>query len=445
MSKSKGNVVDPHEMIRKYGVDAVRIFFVAAGDVSVSRRFDEKVIRELAGRFLMTLKNVYSGSFAQYANFGWSPSASDPAPHDRPPIDRWLLGRLAVVERTTDSALENLDATGALRGVMTFVDDDLSKWYVRLTRDRRYETESADAKAAFATLHEALVGVCRLLAPFAPFLTDWMHRELTGESVHLAPFVTDRPDVDPGLDRAMDAVRELARLGRAAREVAGINVRQPLARLICVAPDVDQRAFEPLLPLLREELNVKQIDLANTADALVTLEAKPNFRTLGKKFGKKTPLAAAAVAAFGNAQLLQFERGESLVVSVEGESHALAPEDVSIVRKSSGNLVVQEDKGHFAAIDPAITPELRREGLARELISRVQRMRKEAGFAISDRITLVVAGQGGILEAVKTHRDWIAGEVLATDLILEAKLEQPDMTEVDFDGITARLSITRNG
>jgi isoleucyl-tRNA synthetase len=445
MSKSKGNVVDPHEMIRRYGVDAVRIFFVAAGDVSVSRRFDEKVIRELAGRFLMTFKNIYSGSFAQYANFGWSPSQDDPAAGDRPPIDRWLLGRLSAVEQAADQALENLDATGALRAVMTFVDDDLSKWYVRLTRDRRYETESADARAAFATLHEALVSVCRLLAPFAPFLTDWMHRELTGTSVHLAPFVTGRAAADVGLDRAMDAVRELARLGRAAREVAGINVRQPLSRLVCVAPNVDQRDFEPLLPLLREELNVKQIDLANNADALVTLEAKPNFRSLGKKFGKKTPLAAAAVGAFSSAQLLQFERGEPLVVSVEGESHALAPEDVAIARRSSGDLVVQEDKGHFAAIDPRITPELRLEGLARELISRVQRMRKEQGFAISDRITLVVAGEGGILEAVKTHRDWIAGEVLATELVADANLEQPDMTEVDFDGITGRLSITRNG
>ncbi|MEO5567268.1 MAG: isoleucine--tRNA ligase [Gemmatimonadaceae bacterium] len=446
MSKSKGNVVDPHLMIERYGVDALRIFFVASSDVSVSRRFDEKIIREQAGRFLLTLKNVYSGSFAQYANFGWRPSASDPAPLDRPPIDRWLLARLAGVEQTVDDALDRFDATSAARAIIAFVDEDLSKWYVRLTRDRRYDIDTDDARAAFATLHEALVSVCRLLAPFAPFVTDWMHRELTGESVHLAPFVAVRGAGDPGLERAMEAIRELARLGRAAREVAGIGVRQPLARLVCVAPVVSMSDFESLIPLLREELNVKQVELATTADALVTLEAKPNFRALGKRFGKKTPLAAAAVAAFSSPDLLAFERGEPLVVSVEGESHELLPEEVTILRRSSGDLIVQDGGGYFAAIDPEITPALRAEGLAREVISRVQRMRKESGFAISDRITLMIAGEPAILEAVDTHQDWIKGEVLATELVAVdgGKQEYSDMTPLDLDGITARVSITRN-
>lgn len=447
MSKSKGNVVDPHEMIERYGVDAVRLFLVASSDVSVPRRFDEKIIRELAGRFLLTLKNVYSGSFAQYANFGWKPSANDPTASDRPPIDRWLLCRLASVEQTVDGALEHFDATTAARAIIAFVDDDLSKWYVRLTRDRRYETESADARAAFATLHEALVSVCRLLAPFAPFITDWMHRELTGTSVHLAPFVDAREVVDQSLERAMEAIRELSRLGRAAREVAGVNVRQPLARMVCVAPNVSMKDFETLIPLLREELNVKQVELATSADALVTLEAKPNFRSLGKRFGKKTPLAAAAIAAFTNEELLRFERGEALGVTVDGESHDLLPEDVQIQRRAAGDLVVQEDGGFFAAIDTTISPELRSEGRAREIISRVQRMRKDAGFAISDRIKLVIAGQRDILESVKTHQDWIKGEVLATELVIadgDAQ-KQADMTSLDLDGVEARLSITRTG
>jgi isoleucyl-tRNA synthetase len=447
MSKSRGNVVDPHAMIAKYGVDALRLFFVASSDVSVPRRFDEKVIRELAGRFLLTLRNVYSGSFAQYANFGWTPTAADPRAADRPPIDRWLLARLARVEQAVDGALEAFDATTAARAVMGFVDEDLSKWYVRLTRDRRYETDTDDARAAFATLHDALVSVSRLLAPFAPFLSDWMHRELTGASVHLAPFVTPRDAMDEGLERAMDAIRELSRLGRAAREVARINVRQPLSRMVCVAPDVSMKDFEALLPLLRDELNVKVIELATSADALVTLEAKPQFRSLGKRFGKKTPLAAAAVAAFSSADLLRFERGEALVVSVEGESHELVAEDLEIMRRAAGDLVVQEAGGLFAALDTTVTPELRREGLARELISRVQRMRKEAGFAISDRIRLVVAGPVAILEAAKTHQEWIKGEVLATELVIagEEAGEQADMTPVDLDGIAARLSITRTG
>jgi isoleucyl-tRNA synthetase len=443
MSKSKGNVVDPHEMIAKYGVDAMRLFFVAASDVSVARRFDEKVIRELAGRFLLTLKNVYSGSFAQYANFGWT--RREPAPGSLQPIDRWLLGRLAKVEQEADQALERFDATTAARLVMTFVDEDLSKWYVRLTRDRRYEVDTDDANAAFVVLAEALIVTCRLLAPFTPFISDWLHRQLTGASVHLAPYAEGRHAIDHGLDRSMDAIRELARLGRAAREVAGINVRQPLSRLVCVAPNVAARDFEALLPLLREELNVKRVEVATSADALVTLEAKPNFRSLGKRFGKKTPLAAAAVQAFTSADLLRFERGEELVVTVDGESHALVPDDLTIIRRAAGDLVVQENGGFFAAIDPAISAELRSEGLARELISRVQRMRKESGFAISDRIRLMIGGDRDILDAVKTHLEWIKGEVLATELVIaeSAAQEQPDMVPIDLNGIAARMSITR--
>jgi isoleucyl-tRNA synthetase len=446
MSKSRGNVVDPGTMIERYGIDAVRLFFVASADISVPRRFDEKIIRELAGRFLITLKNVYSGSFALYANFGWRPSPADPSVQDRAPMDRWILGRLARVERTVDEALEHFDATTAARAIIAFVDDDVSRWYVRLSKPRMYDVELPDSRAAFATLHETLVAVCRLLAPFAPFVTDWMHRELTGTSVHLAPFVeANRPPIDVGLDAAMDGVRELARLGRAAREDAGIKVRQPLSRLVCVAPNIEMRYFDLLTPLLAAELNVKAIEVATSADALVRLEAKPNFRSLGKRFGKRTPLAAKAVEALSGDQLRAFQRGEELVVSVEGESHALIGEDLDIIPRSSSGLVVQQDGGFFAAIDPEITAELRREGLARELISRVQRMRKDTGLAVSDRITLRVGGNSDVVEAVRVHHDWIADEVLATELVVVegGSKAQSDMTAVDLDGVEARMSLTR--
>jgi isoleucyl-tRNA synthetase len=303
-----------------------------------------------------------------------------------------------------------------------------------------------DSRAAFATLHETLVAVCRLLAPFAPFVTDWMHRELTGTSVHLAPFVdADRPPIDVGLDAAMDAVRELARLGRAAREDAGIKVRQPLSRLVCVAPNIEMRYFDQLTPLLAAELNVKAVEVATSADALVRLEAKPNFRSLGKRFGKRTPLAAKAVEALSGDQLRAFQRGEELVVSVEGEAHALIGEDLDIIPRSSSGLVVQQDGGFFAAIDPEITADLRREGLARELISRVQRMRKDTGLAVSDRIILSVGGNSDVIEAVRVHHDWIADEVLATELVVVdgGRNAQSDMTAVDLDGVDARMSLTR--
>ncbi len=446
MSKSRGNIVDPWAVISRHGVDAVRLFFMASSNVWVPRAFDERVLAEQAGRFLRTFKNIYTGIFAQYANFGWSPSADDPAPAERPVIDRWMLSRVALLERTVDESLGAYDATTAARAIIEFVDDDLANWYVRLNRSRFYDVDGDDNRAAFATLHEVLVAVCRLLAPIAPFVSDWVHRELTGESVHLAPYIDPmRERGDAGLDAAMQAIRTLARLGRAVREEVGIKVRQPLSRLVCVAPHVDETVLASLVPLLQMELNVKEVSFASSGDALVTLEAKPNFRSLGKKFGKSTPLAAQAVGAFTSEHLRGFLHGEPLAVTVGGESHVLGPDDLTIVRRSAGRLAVQEDGGYFVAIDPAITPELEREGRARELISRVQRMRKESGFAVSDRIVLIVGGADEVHAIVQAHGAWIAEEVLAAELVLasDGDARMQGSQAIELDGITAHVAITR--
>jgi isoleucyl-tRNA synthetase len=328
------------------------------------------------------------------------------------------------------------------------VDDDVANWYVRQSRKRFYDVEGADSRAAFATLHEVLVVTCRLLAPIAPFVTDWMHRELTGESVHLASYVRAGSEGmrDEALERTMAAVRELARLGRGAREQAGIPVRQPLPRMVCVAPGVDESSLEPLLPILAAELNVKAIELASSGDALVSLDAKPNFRALGKKFGKKTPLAAEAVTKFTSEHLRAFEHGEPLVVTVDGETHELAADDLTILRRASGELVVQEEHGFFAALDVTVTPELRLEGVAREVISRVQRMRRDAGLAVSDRIHLHLSGDAIVLEAGEAHRGWIADEVLATELTIGGEPQDHMLARqtVDLDGIRAGLALTRD-
>jgi isoleucyl-tRNA synthetase len=452
MSKSRGNTVDPWTVIAKHGVDAIRLFLVSSSQVWMPRRFDEEAIRETVGRFLITFKNVYSGIFALYANFGWAPSDEDPLVADRPAIDRWILSRLSTVEHECDQFLDRFDATLAVRAVTEFFVDDVSNWYVRLTRHRFYDVNSADNRAAFATLHEVLMVTCRLLAPFAPFATDWVHRELTGESVHVAPYTRPNPTpIEERLERAMAHVRTLSTLGRAAREEAGVKVRQPLARMVCVVPrDSDADDLHPLVPLLQAELNIKTVTFASSADDLVTLEAKPNFRALGKKFGKQTPLAAAAVAAFTSEALRRFERGEELEVAVENESHPLSLDDMTIVRRASGDLVVKDEGAYFAAIDPTVTPELRREGIARELVSRVQRLRKELDFAVSDRITLHVFGDDDTQEAVGQYRDWIAEEVLALDVQVEVALAHDGSEDraahlLDLDGRAVRVALTRIG
>jgi isoleucyl-tRNA synthetase len=451
MSKSRGNVVEPFGVIERTGVDALRLFLVSSSKAWEARSFDEAVLKQGAGRFIRTLKNIYSGMFASYANFGWSPSSVDPAVEHRPIMDRWILSRLTTVERQADDFVLAYDASAAARAVMEFVEDDVANWYVRRSRPRLWAEDnvfSDDTNAAFATLHEVLTIACRLLAPFAPFVTDQLHRELVGTSVHLAPYV--RPHAghsDPALETLMASVRTLATLGRAAREQAKINVRQPLARMVCVAPGANDGALEALLPVLAEELNIKRIDVATSGDALVTLEAKPNFRALGKKFGKKTPLAAEAVTRFTSLHLRGFEQGEELLVTVDGETHGLEPDDVTIVRRASGDLVVEEQHGFFAAIDPVITSALKREGQARELISRVQRMRKDAGLAVSDRIRLAITGSDEGLDAAREHRDWIADEVLATRVSIGAEVQTDHKLArqpVDLDGVHLDLALTKD-
>ena len=457
MSKSRGNTVDPRAVMERHGADAVRLFLMASSQVWVPRRFDEAVIRETAGRFLVTLRNVYSGIFAQYANFGWSPGAADPAPADRPVLDRWILSRLATVEAEVDAILTRFDATAAARVLMDFVSEDVANWYVRLSRSRFYETTAADNRAAFATLHEVLVVTCRLLAPFAPFVSDWMHVELTGESVHLAPFRRQMAEGGPqsagqkpdaGLEQAMATARTLATLGRAARESAGIKVRQPLGALTCVAPGVAASWHAMIAPLVAAELNVKQVTFADSAADWVRLEGKANFPVLGKIVGPAMKATKPIVEGLSQAQLRTIEGGGSVEVEVPGHGALMLDATrVAITAKAATALVVQQGDGMSVALDPAVTPALRAEGMAREVVSRVQRLRKESGLAVSDRIRLVIAGPAEVLDALRVHAEWIAGEVLARECRMEAELPSPAWpatVEVELDGPMVHIALSKD-
>ena len=450
MSKSRGNTVDPMAVMTRHGADAVRLFLVSSAQVWVPRRFDESVIRETAGRFLVTLRNVYSGIFAQYANFGWAPSAADPAPAARPVLDQWVLSRLAAVEADVDARLTAFDATGAARALMDFVSEDVANWYVRLSRARFYEVDGDDHRAAFATLHEVLTVTCRLLAPFAPFLADWIHRELTGTSVHLAPF--RRPSVaarDLGLEAAMQAARGLATLGRAAREQAGIKVRQPLGSLVGVAPSVDAVWHATIAPLVASELNVKTVTFADSAADWVRLSGKVNFPVLGKVVGPAMKATKPIVEALDQDALRTIEQGGSVTVEVPGHGPLLLDASrVTIAASAASTLVVQQGDGLAVALDPTVTPALRAEGMAREVVSRVQRLRKESGLAVSDRIRLAVAAPAEVQAAMHAHAAWIAGEVLARDVSIGEALPDspafPATAEVDLDGVTARIALTQD-
>jgi isoleucyl-tRNA synthetase len=449
MSKSKGNVVDPWAAIASFGADAIRWYFMTVSQPWIPKRYDTEALADAARRTFDTLANTYR-FFEMYANLeGWAPSADDPAVAARSTTDRWILSRAASVAMLVNGALEAYDVTRAARAIGDLIVDDVSNWYVRRSRDRFYgSADAVDTRAAFRTLHDVLVTVARMLAPIVPFHADWLHRALTsGASVHLASFPTgmDGPR-DDALERGMDAVRTLARLGRAARDRIRVRVRQPLRTLDAVVP-AGVRLPEPLLEVLRGELNVKRVRFLQRAEELVALRAQPSFRVLGKRFGPRTQEAAAAIRALDSDRLIAFRGGGALTIELDGEQHTLSAEEVEIREEPRGDVVVESGGGFTVALDPTIDEVLRLEGLARELVSRIQRLRREHGFAVSDRIRLGIFAEAAVAEATERHRAYIAGETLAVELqsgaVVPERAYAAGVHEVDLDGATAWIGLER--
>ena len=439
MSKSRGNVVEPWAAIERFGADAIRWYLLTGSHPWLPKRFDPEGVREVQ-RLFDTLRNTYR-FFAMYANLeDWR---ADGDPGRATVLDRWLASRVASTVIAVNEALEAYNLTHAVRTIGEFISDDLSNWYVRRSRDRFWGSEDpADSRAAFAALHNALVQVTRLMAPFAPFFADWIHRATEDGSVHLATFpAPDQSAQHAQLERGMDAVRRLSTLGRAAREEAGVRVRQPLGTLYAVIP-ADTQVDTDLLEILRDELNVRRVEFMDRAEDLVTFSARPNFKALGKKHGKRTPAVADAIRALASDALARFRRGEPLSLSLDGESVPLEGEDLDIIQGALGDLVVASDAGFTVALDPSITPELRAEGIARELVNRIQRFRKDADLHVADRITATVGGEPELLESVRTHREFIAGETLALDLRIE-DVETAAARAVDLDGVAGWVRIER--
>jgi isoleucyl-tRNA synthetase len=441
MSKTRGNVVDPWAMIEEFGADTVRLYLLASSQVWQPKRFDQEAVKEVARGFLNTLRNTYK-FFADYAA-DWTPGRS-PAVETRPLTDRWILSRLDATIEAVRAAWGGYDPTAGVRAILAFV-EELSNWYVRVNRARFWAVDAEADPAALATLHEALVGVSRLLAPAAPFLSDWLHRSLVGTSVHLARFPESSGRRDLPLEAAMDAVRRLASLGRAARDQRGLRVRQPLARMQVAVPAAARGpALDELLELLRIEVNVKAVDVVASDAELVRLRARPNFRSLGRRYGKRTPAVAAAAGGLTGEQLGGLERGEPATIEVDGEPATFLPEDVVIERDVASDWLVASEGPYVAALDPRVDERLRQEGLAREVVNRVQRLRKEAGYGYTDRIRLWIAGDQPVLAAVRGHTEFIQGETLARRLEVGARAPAPDLEQpVEIDGHGAVVGVQR--
>lgn len=434
MSKSRGNVIEPWDIFTTQGADALRWYFFSQGQPWTTRRVYEEGIRESTRQTLLTLWNVFS-FFATYADLdGWSPETPSPPPTHV--LDRWILSELddAVVRIT--EALEGFDALHAATRLASFV-DDLSNWYVRRSRPRFWKSSDP---AAHATLHECLVTVAALLAPFCPFLADEIHTTLTGgDSVHLADWPVPAGRQDPELGARMAAARRLVAIGRSARTDAKVKVRQPLPRALLMHPgatlDDEVRAE------IMAELNVKALEDIDTLSGLMSWSAQPNFRALGPRLGPKVGEVKAALAAADGSELRARLEADGFV---EVAGVRLGPDDVELRARRHDAFALAEDDGWAVALDLDVDDDLRAEGTARELVRLLNDLRKESGLAIADRIAVHLYPDPELTPAVTAHRDWIAGEVLATELLVDpGPAPAPATVTVSVDGRPVGVALRR--
>ncbi|MEJ2667430.1 MAG: class I tRNA ligase family protein, partial [Deinococcales bacterium] len=426
MSKSKGNVVDPWSVLDSSGADALRWYLYSVSPPEASKRFSPALVEETLRDFFLTLWNVY-GFFVLYANLDRPKLDAAPPPPERPAIDRWLLSRLNALVANVTARLEAYDPTSASRAIRDFVVDELSNWYVRRSRRRFWKSESdRDKVAAYATLHAALSTVAGLMAPLAPFTAEEIYQNLVRsndasapESVHLADWpAADAALMDASLERDMRALMRVVELGRAARAASGIKIRQPLPEvLVRLRTDDELAGVRALEEQLQDELNVKRVRYLDVHDAFLDYQVKPNLPRVGPRLGRRVPALRRALEALdGRAVAADIGDGRDIVVDVEGSEIRLAPDDLLLDARSPEGFAAVEERGYLAALNTTLSPELVREGLARDVIRLVQNARKNAGLEVSDVIELALDGEGMLALALEEHRGALASEVLAREV-----------------------------
>ncbi len=431
MSKRLGNVVDPWSILNKQGADALRWYLFTISSPWLPRRFGPESVDEVIRKFILTLWNTYS-FYTLYANIdGFDPAAHDVPVAERTLMDRWILGDLHILIKKVGEELDGYDAFAAGRAIAEFV-DELSNWYVRRSRRRFWKSEAdSDKIAAYLTLNECLTTVAELLAPFTPFLAEEMYQNLVAErspeasrSVHLINWpLADESLIDQDLSYRMAVARQVVNMGRAARNASQIKTRQPVSVVVVACGAKQRAAVESLAAVVAEELNAKRVDFVETASDLVSYVVKPNYRTLGPKFGKNMPAVAAAVATLPADETGdKLASGRSVMVTVAGvdgapgHEYEFTAEDFAVETHEREGFKVEREGGLAVAIATALSQELLAEGLARELVHHIQNTRKAAEFQIDDRIHLRVAGPAEVSEMLAEHGDWVMKETLAVDL-----------------------------
>ena len=453
MSKRLGNAVDPFEVMDKYGPDAVRWYMISNSQPWDNLKFDVDGVDEVRRKFFGTLYNTYS-FFALYANVDGFTGREEEVPvAERPEIDRWIISLLNTLVKDVTASLEAYDPTPAARMIQDFVNENLSNWYVRLNRKRFWGGEmTRDKLAAYQTLYTCLETVSLLSAPFAPFISDRIFTDLNAlsgrhgeESVHLAAFpAADASLIDRDLEETMAVAQQISSMVLALRRKVNIKVRQPLTKI--VVPLLDpamRRHIEAVRQLVMNEVNVKEVELIEQTTGLITKRIKPNFKTLGPRCGKQMKQISALVASFTQEQIAELERQGGMTLSVDGAELPVTLSDFEITSEDMPGWLVATEGRLTVALDITVTEELKREGVARELINRIQNIRKESGFEVTDRVKVVIEDKPLVKGAVADFADYIASQTLALEVRLAPAAEGAFVSGTEIDEEPIRIGVTR--
>ena len=452
MSKRLGNAVDPFETLKTYGPDATRWYMITNAQPWDNLKFDLDGITEVQRKFFGTLYNTYS-FFSLYANIdGFSYAEADIAIEERPEIDRWILSELNTLMKAVDKAYNDYEPTRAGRLLQDFVTENLSNWYVRLCRRRFWKGDYAQDKiSAYQTLFTCLVNIAKMSSPIAPFFTDKLFKDLLGaselpmeESVHLSEFsVSDERFIDKDLEMRMQMAQNITSMVLSLRKKEKLRVRQPLQKIMIPASDAKMKAqINAIKDLVLSEVNVKELEFMSEDSDILVKEIKANFKALGPKYGKHMKAIAAAISSFDQEDIMKLEKENSYSIDVDGTEIEISTDDVFISSQDIPGLLVANNKGMTVALDVSINEELQEEGIARELINRIQNMRKDAGLEVTDRITLSIAHNDKIESAIASNKTYICGETLADDILI-CDTEPKNAVPVEFDEIKTYIAFTK--
>jgi len=452
MSKRLGNAADPWMTIKEYGPDATRWYLISNANPWDNLKFDPEGIAEVKRKFFGTLYNTYS-FFSLYANIDeFNYSEKEILLENRPEIDQWILSELHTLIKKVDEAYDNYEPTKATRAIAYYVQENLSNWYVRLSRRRFWKGDYQEDKiSAYQTLYTCLVTIAKLSAPVAPFFMDRLFIDLTStsgkdvfDSVHLAHFPEyDSYYVNKELESKMQKAQTISSLVLSIRQKEKIKVRQPLQKIMIPVLDEKQRSeIEAVADLIKTEVNVKEIKLLDDASGILVKRIKPNFKVLGPRFGKDMKLISAAVNKLDQKDIQKIEREGQISLVIENKFIILQLQDVEISSQDIEGWLVASSGPLTVALDITIDEELKQEGIARELVNRIQNLRKDSGFEVTDKIDIRILKDGLVERAVKSNISYIKNETLTSELNFEEKME--DGVAISFDDVNTKLSIQKH-